>query len=436
VKSFQKPLSVSHSGVFFALKKVVSGMKDQLQRNIWVLYVFSFFWLSMVIIPIIVPLFESRGLNLAQVLYLQAIFAGFVVLFEVPSGYIADAFGRKNTLVAGSIFHGIGFSWLYFAEGFFELVVFEMIVGLGMSLLSGADLSLLYDSQVALKHSPAQKTRGIANLRFVKSMAEGVSALLGGFLIIYSFEATVLANAIFAWGPLVMSFYLVEAPFSKMEMGQPIVNLKRVVAHLFFEDKLLRLICLNITFFSLSTFYVVWLLQPYWRDLGVPLTLFGVLWAAQSFLFAFVSKICLPLENRFGARPILIVMAALPIAGYFGMASTGGIVGILFSFTFFVSRGLNQVILTDALNSRVPSEFRATANSMTSFVFRGIYIVTGPIIGLVIDWQDMYFALNILGVVCIFLFLIILLPLLREIERHRQDEESTEQFQETCEVEA
>ena len=104
-------------------------MKNKLERNLPVLYGFSCCWLSMVIIPVIVPLFESRGLTLAQVFYLQAIFAGFVVLFEVPSGYLADVFGRKNALVAGSVFHGIGFSWLCFAEGFGELMFFEMLVG-------------------------------------------------------------------------------------------------------------------------------------------------------------------------------------------------------------------------------------------------------------------------------------------------------------------
>ena len=82
-------------------------MNKKLQKNIPILYVFSFFWLSMVIIPVIVPFFESRGLTLAQVFYLQAIFAAFVVLFEVPSGYIADVFGRRNALIAGSIFHGL-----------------------------------------------------------------------------------------------------------------------------------------------------------------------------------------------------------------------------------------------------------------------------------------------------------------------------------------
>lgn len=371
----------------------------------------------MVIIPVMVPFFESRGLSLAEVFYLQAIFAGFVVLFEVPSGYIADVFGRRNALIAGSVFHAIGFSWLVFAEGFFELVLFEMTVGLGISLLSGADLSLLYDSQIALNHSVEQKTRGIANLRFVKSIAEGIAALIGGFLIAYSFDVTVIANAMFAWCPLILSFFLVEAPFNRMAANEPLGNLRKVLEHMIFEDKMLRLICLNITFSSLMTFYVVWLLQPYWQDLGIPMTMFGFLWAAQSFLFAAASKICQPLEARFGARTVLIIMASLPALGYFGMAGTGGVVGVMFSFMFFVSRGLNQVILTDALNTRVPSEFRATANSLTSFAFRAVYIVTGPLIGLVIEWQDMYFALKFLGLASLILFIVVLVPLLREIRK-------------------
>lgn len=379
------------------------------------LYVFSFFWLSMLIIPVIVPFFESRGLTLAQVFYLQAIFAFFVVIFEVPSGYVADMLGRKNALLAGSVFHGIGFTWLCFAEGFAGLVVFEMLVGIGLSLLSGADLSLLYDSQDALAQSPSQKTKGIANMRFVKSCAEGVSALIGGVLIAFSFEVTVMANAVFAWMPLAFALLLTEAPFTKMDGNAHLGNLKRVVGHLFFDDRLLRMICLSITLFGLMTFYVVWMLQPYWAEQGVPLTAFGILWAAQSFLFAGATRICIPFERRFGARPVLVVMALLPAVGYFGMAATGGVLGILLSFTFFLSRGFNQVILTDALNKRVPSSFRATANSMTSFMFRGIYIVTGPVVGFLIGAVGMQVTLVILGLVALALFASLMLPMLVEV---------------------
>ena len=390
-------------------------MENKLKRNIGLLYVFSFFWLSLVIIPVIVPFFESKGLALSEVYYLQAIFAFFVVLLEVPSGYIADVLGRKNALVAGSLFHGAGFTWLYFADGFEELVLFEMLVGIGLSLLSGADLSLLYDTQEALNQSPREKTHGIANMRFVKSVAEGVAALLGGLLVVYSFDIVVIANAMVAWVPLVLSVFLTEAPFTRMEQGAHFGNLKRIVSHLFFEDRLLRLICLAITMFGLMTFYVVWMLQPYWAEQGIPLAAFGVLWASQSFLFAIATRLCVPLEDRFGPAPVLVAMALFPAVGYFGMAGTGGALGILFSFAFFVSRGLNQVILTDALNRRVPSSFRSTANSLTSFLFRGVYIVTGPIVGFLVDAVGMQYTLALLGMASLALFAGLLVPLLAEV---------------------
>ncbi|MDG1444694.1 MAG: MFS transporter [Pseudomonadales bacterium] len=391
-------------------------MKNKLRRNIQVLYGFSFFWLALVIIPVIVPFFESKGLSLAEVYYLQAIFAFIVVVFEVPSGYFADVFGRKNALVVGSVFHALGYTVLNFSEGFAGLVFFEATVGIGLSLLSGADLSLLYDSQEALDLDPAEKGRGIGNMRTIKSVAEGCAALLGGFLVAFSFEAVIFANTLFAWMPLLLSFLLVEAPFTKMEKGAHIGNLKKVLRFLYVDDRLLRLICMNITFFGLATFYVIWMLQPYWRDQDVPFALFGVLWAAQSFVVAATSKLTFPLEEKFGAKPMLILMGVLPIIGYWGMAGMGGLIGIVLSFSFFVSRGINQVLLTDALNSRVPSAFRATANSMTSFMFRGVYIVTGPVVGYSIDQFGTDTVLWGLGGAIVLVVGLFLLPLLSEIE--------------------
>lgn len=391
-------------------------MNKKLKRNIPILYLFMFFWLALVIIPVMVPFFQSKGLTVADVYYLQAFFAFIVVICEVPSGYIADTFGRKTALVIGSVFHAVGFTWLCFTESFAGLLVFEGLVAIAISLFSGADLSMLYDTQEALDHSPEAKTKGIANMRFVKSSAEGLAALLGGALVVYSFDAVVMANAIFAWAPLFLVFFLTEPPFQKMEKNQAMVNLKSIVRFLYFGDELLRLICLNTTLFALATFYVIWMLQPYWQDEGIPLAYFGVLWAAQSFVIAIASKLCIPLENRFGARAVLIAMAVLPVIGYFGMAGLGGALGIALSFAFFMSRGLNQVIMSDALNRRTPSSFRATANSMVSFMFRGIYIVTGPLVGFLISWQGMSITLAVLGVAVIIVTGLYLVPLLKAVE--------------------
>lgn len=387
----------------------------QLKRNIRVLYAFSFCWLALVIIPVMVPFFATKGLSLSDVFILQSIFAFSVLVFEVPSGYLADVIGRRNALILGSFFHGLGFTLLCFADSFAGLVLFEVTVGLGMSLLSGSDLSLLYDSQLALRLSPSEKTRGIANLRFMKSSSEGMASLLAAVLILWSFDVVVIANAVIAWVPFLMSFQLVEAPYKKMERESLYQNFRRILMHLFYREPLLRLTTLAVTFYGLATFYVVWLIQPYWEEYGIPLALFGVLWAAKNFAVALASKFCAPLEEKFGAVPVLTVMAILPIVGYFGMAFDGGVMGLILAFSFYISRGFHQVILTDAFNSRVPSEFRATANSLTGFLFRLTFILTGPLVGYLYEWQGMSTTLAVLGVGSMLLFVTLMIPLLRRI---------------------
>lgn len=389
--------------------------EQQLKKNIRILYAFSFFWLALVIIPVIVPFFATKGLSLADVFLLQSVFALSVLVFELPSGYVADVIGRRNALIIGSFFHGLGFTLLCFADSFAGLVLFEVTVGLGMSLLSGSDLSLLYDTQLALNLSQREKVRGIARQRLIKASAEGIASLLAAALMVWSFDVLVYANAILAWVPLLLAIRLVEAPFQRLTNEHPLANFRRILRHLFYQDRLLRLTTLAVTFYGLATFYVVWLIQPYWEAFGIPLAAFGILWALKNFTVALAARVCAPLEERLGPVPVLLIMGILPVVGYLGMAIDGGLVGLLLAFGFYISRGFHQVILTDAFNARVPSEFRATANSLTGFLFRLAFILSGPVVGWLYEWQGMSLTLSILGMGCAMLFVLLLLPLLREL---------------------
>ena len=62
----------------------------------------------MVAMPIIVLFFQEHGLSLTQVMLLQAIYSLSVAILEIPSGYIADIFGRKKTIILSTIFTFIG----------------------------------------------------------------------------------------------------------------------------------------------------------------------------------------------------------------------------------------------------------------------------------------------------------------------------------------
>ena len=104
----------------------------------------GFFHSFMVVIPVFVPLLQGYGLSMSQVLQTQAMFALVSAVCEVPSGYIADIWGRRNAVLVGSALNGLGFFSLLWADTFVDFLIYEMILGVGFSLISGADLALLY----------------------------------------------------------------------------------------------------------------------------------------------------------------------------------------------------------------------------------------------------------------------------------------------------
>jgi len=103
------------------------------------------------------------------------------------------------------------------------------------------------------------------------------------------------------------------------------------------------------------------------------------------------------------------------VLGFFGMAWLEGWAGIGICLALFFGRGLVQVILINALNRRVPSSFRATANSLTSFAFRLGFIATGPIVGSIAESRGLPIALNLLGATFIVVFIFIMLPLIKSV---------------------
>jgi hypothetical protein len=91
----------------------------------------------------------------------------------------------------------------------------------------------------------------------------------------------------------------------------------------------------------------------------------------------------------------------------------------LASASFFLARGMGLVILRDALNRRVPGSFRATANSLASFGFRGAFVLTGPVVGHVLDLWGMSTTLWLLAGATLVIFAGLILPLLAAARAQR-----------------
>ncbi|NNC55485.1 MAG: MFS transporter, partial [Pseudomonadales bacterium] len=277
-----------------------------LRRNLNVTLLVGFFQVFLVIMPVAVPFFQSKGLSMQEVFSLQALFALIVLVTEVPSGYVADLFGRKQTLLIGAAFCGVGHSLLLLADGFWGLAMFEAALAIGHSLVSGADIALLYDTELALGRGEQEQRQVVGRLYSVRTVSEGVAGLVCSVLLLWSMDLAVLVQAVIGWLPLLLTFALVEPPGERLgELGHR-ANMARICRYLMTHSAVLRLAFLALCVWALTTFYAVWLLQKIWQEQGLGLIHFGYLWAALSLVAAVAGRWAHKAEAAMGSTGLLL----------------------------------------------------------------------------------------------------------------------------------
>lgn len=389
-----------------------NATNNQLQQNLLRTLWLGFFQVFLVFMPIAVPFFQSKGLSMADVFTLQAFFGLVVLITEVPSGYIADVFGRKTTLIIGAAIAGVGHSLLLVADGFWGLALFELALGVAHSLISGADIAILYDTELAMGRGEQAQRQIVGRLYGFRTVSESIAAFLCSLLLLHSVDLVIWVQAAAGWIPLLLALLLVEPPGERLNSDDHLGNVAEICRALLIRSRLLRLIVLALCVWSLTAFYAVWLLQKIWEAHGIGLVHFGYLWGGLTVIAALAGRFAHLAEDRLGTTGLLLFIGISPAVGYIGLELFGMVGGYLASITFFVSRGFGLVVLRDALNKRIASEYRATANSLTSFGFRGAFMLTGPLIGYYLDLWGMTATLYLLAAATLVIFVTLVLPLL------------------------
>jgi hypothetical protein len=397
-------------------------VKRSLQNNIRTIYLMGFFSSFLVVLPVFVPLLQGHGLSMSQVLQTQALFALTIALFEVPSGYFADLYGRRLAILIGAALNAVGFLSLLWADSFLDFVVYEIILGVGFSLISGTDLALLYDTQVYLQSKGlpggAGAGKSVSRLISVEAAASGIAGVAASLLLLWSMDGVILMQGFAGVLPLVLAVFLVEVPKTQNEANHR-DNMRQIVELLLFGKPVVFWTAFAISVFGLLAIYVFWIYQNYWELQGVPLEAFGYIWAGFALAVSVSARFASGLEKHLGTRGLLILIAIMPLLGLLGMALGGGWMGVAFGLLIQLSRGLSMSLFYEALNSRVPGDFRATVNSLVSLGVRAIFIVTGPVLGYALDSLGMQTTLLILLLVFTPLMGVVVVPLLIRIQRER-----------------
>jgi MFS family permease len=360
-----------------------------------------------------------------QVLQTQALFALTIALFEVPSGYIADIWGRRRAILLGSFCFAIGFLYLLRADSFVDFLIFEVVIGLGVSLISGADLALLYDTEVYLQEQGAEgsgaPSKSLSRLISIEAAASGIAGIVASVLLLWSLDAVIIAQTVIGVMPLLLALALVEVPRPVIEINHR-GNARSIMELLLFGKPVVLWTAFAIATFGLLAVYVFWIYQKYWEFQGVPIEWNGYIWAAFALTVSLSASFAGALEQRLGTLRVLCLIGALPVLGLLGMALGAGWIGVMFGFALQISRGLGMSLFYEALNRRVPGNFRATVNSLVSLAVRAVFIGTGPLLGYTLDRFGVTSTLLILLAIFTPIIAVVLIPLIARIRREQASE--------------
>lgn len=371
-----------------------------MERNLNLLKIYTFFINTIFILPILVPYFRDElGLSFQQFLICEAIFAATVLLFEVPSGWFADIWGRKVTIVSAGITSLIGYGLLGVATGFWSVVTGEIIIGIAVSLHSGTLSAFLYDTLLSQgREGEYRKHEGFRHGLGLYSVAFG--AALGGILYQWDHHAPIILELIFITCSLVISFFMIEPPRHEKEIQHsPLHDMVETMRYALHGHKDVGALILFVALIFGSTKVFLWAQQPYYGDLHIPESVYGFLMAGAMLLGGVGGHLGHYILRDWQGLAVVkfLLLVVVGICLISGLALTHA--GLAFIMMGALIWGFGWPRVQETINQAVGSERRATILSTCSLMFSLAFIPMSLLLGWIEEKDSITTAMLVHGAI-------------------------------------
>jgi MFS family permease len=366
-----------------------------IRTNLWKIYAFkllSEFW---VIVPILIPYYESNSLNKTQIFTIQAAYALSILILEIPSGYLADIFGRKKALILGAFFMPVGISVYVFTHTFYSFLLAEFIIAFGNSMRSGCDSAIIYDTLIQLKEEDAYKKFEGRSFYYAR-MGTAVSSISGGLLALLSLRLPFYANMATSALMLPLAFSLIEPYRKKLETAKPMKDILKISRFSLVHPRLRLLILFGALIASTGT-TGVWAYFLYYESVGIDIAYFGIIFALFQLSSAFGARQAHILEKKLGQkRSLYLPLLIAPSFILLGILKTALLIPLIFLNAFLW--GSAYPLLLDQMNRLIKSEVRATALSVANMMGSLSFVIVSPLFGKLVDSYSLSSAFIIMGI--------------------------------------
>ncbi len=127
----------------------------------------------------------EKGIPYTQIGLLYAIREIVINIFEIPSGFIADTYGRKNALIGSFVAYIISFYIFYISSDFWWFMLAFILYGIGDAFRSGTHKGMIMD-YLSINHWDNQKINYYGHTRSCSQKGSAISSLIAGFIVFYS----------------------------------------------------------------------------------------------------------------------------------------------------------------------------------------------------------------------------------------------------------
>lgn len=340
---------------------------------------------ALIAMPIMNPFFESIGLDQGQIGLSQALFTVALLMFNIPTGWLADRFSRKLSNGLGDLIAGFGFLGYALAENFAHVVMAEVAIGVGLAFTQGADVGLLRAYCQRLGRAYEDEATLIATFRPLVQM---LAVILGGIIGAHDPRLAIALSATPYFVGALLIFFIKEVGIHRAETAPQTAekrSLARKLRHAFSDIR-------NITVYALHghkdlawaiiaaatakemTHAIIWVLTPLLLLAGVPVFVVGIGWAlvlAATSAGAWLSKHFSKNWSEFAlfAVPAFVSLGAMAVLSFSVTLWTVGLYGI-----FGLVRGWYSAVMSPVVQRHTPEDMQSTVFSISGSLSQLLYV--------------------------------------------------------------
>lgn len=315
---------------------------------------------------VITLFYISRGVSIEHIFYLGIIWSITTLVTEVPTGYLADRFGRKNTLLLGTVLLILSWAFSFMAHGFASFAGIFVLMSFSYSCFSGTDEALIYDS---LKETGREKEMTKFNGRILAAQhifnifLPAIGAFVAQGLTESQFQLLIGINIVAISGGLLLLLFLTEPKHvqdvTAMEQGIFKQSLDTIRANPY----LLRISLNKLLIFVVS--FIVWRsYQPFLVAHGISVYWLGVFYFVKLSLIFGMQSYLYKIEEKISVFKLLngsTILIALSIAAILVFQSPA----LLFVFILLtiVIADVREPLFASLTNPLIDSHTRSTTLS-------------------------------------------------------------------------